>query len=90
MQINKRQEDLSKVFDRTWKANHSDDIKKEKARKKSFIDKMFDIKDIQEENDSKLRPLSESEKLKNRQDNMNGIKELNDRAKLNDIKGKFN
>ena len=26
MQINNRQEDLTKVFDRTWKANHNDDV----------------------------------------------------------------
>lgn len=40
-----RQEDLSKVFDRTWKANHSDMVTRERKREISFINKMFNVND---------------------------------------------
>ena len=31
-----RNEDLTKVFDRTWKANHNNDVKEARAKEKSF------------------------------------------------------
>lgn len=36
-----RQDDLSVVFDKMWKANHSDDVKKMREKEKDFTDKMF-------------------------------------------------
>ena len=36
-----RQEDLSKVFDRTWAANHNDVAKRGRERERAFMDKMF-------------------------------------------------
>ena len=44
--INGRGEDLSKVFDRTWKANHNDVAKREKEREKAFMNKMFTNKNL--------------------------------------------
>ena len=38
---NGRQEDLMKVFDRTWKANHNDVAKRGREKEKVFMDKMF-------------------------------------------------
>lgn len=36
-----RQEDLTKVFDKRWKANHNDDVKKARDKEKDFMNKMF-------------------------------------------------
>lgn len=38
---NGRQEDLMKVFDKTWKANHNDVAKRGREKQKKFMDKMF-------------------------------------------------
>lgn len=40
-----RNEDLTKVFDRTWKANHNNDVKEARAKEKKFWDKMFNVKE---------------------------------------------
>ena len=34
-----RNEDLTKVFDRTWKANHNNDVKEARSREKQFWNK---------------------------------------------------
>lgn len=39
-----RQEDLIKVFDKRWKANHNDDVKNAKEKEKKFMNKMFNNK----------------------------------------------
>ena len=88
MQINSRQEDLMKVFDRTWKANHNDDIKNAKEDEKKFIDKLFNVKPSIEENNT-LKPLTPEEKLNNLQKNINSMNKVNNQSKINNIKGKF-
>ena len=40
-----RQEDLSKVFDRTWTANHNDVAKRGRERERKFMNRMFGRKD---------------------------------------------
>ena len=42
-----RQEDLSKVFDRTWNANHNDVSKRGREREAKFINKMFQTNSFQ-------------------------------------------
>ena len=36
-----RQEDLTKVFDKTWQANHNDVAKKGREKEKEFMSRMF-------------------------------------------------
>ena len=36
-----RNEDLTKVFDRTWKANHNNGVKEARDREKKFWNKML-------------------------------------------------
>ena len=86
MQINNKLEDLTKVFDRTWKANHNDDVKKSKEKEKDFIDKMFNVKKVLESNNV---DNSSSSQINNLQKNMNSMNSFNNHNKLNDIKGKF-
>ena len=88
MQINDRLEDLTKVFDRTWKANHNDDVKKARKKEKKFIDRLFNIKPLKEEENYK-KPLSPNEQVNNLQKNINGMNSFNTQTRLNNLKGKF-
>ncbi len=77
--INGRQEDLSKVFDRTWKANHNDVAKRGREREKAFMNMMFGNKS---QSNGFLIPGKRAETLHNnmnnafmaqRQNNLNNI-----------------
>lgn len=89
MQINNRGEDLTKVFDRTWKANHNDDVKNAREKEKNFIDKLFNVKKGAERKINN-RPLTPNEQVGNLQRNMNGMNNFNNQTRINNIKGKFN
>ena len=78
--INGRQEDLSKVFDRTWKANHNDVAKRGREREKAFMNKMFG--NTSNNGNKNLTPGQRAETLHNnmnnafigqRQNNLNNI-----------------
>lgn len=80
--INGRQEDLSKVFDRTWNANHNDVAKRGKEKEKRFMDKMFNTNSMQGNVNSAMTPGQRAEALHNnmnsafngqRQNNINNI-----------------
>ena len=88
MQIYNRQKDLSEVFDETWRANHNDDIKKARTKEKEFMNKMFDVKKKQVNNNFGL-PTNQQQ-LQRRQDNINSMNNFNNQTKLNNIKGRFN
>ena len=49
-----RNEDLTKVFDRTWKANHNNDVKEVRSREKKFWNKMLNVKDNGNANTRKI------------------------------------
>lgn len=89
MQIHNRQEDLMTVFDRTWKANHNDDIKKAKEREKKFIDRMFNVKPKRKKRNTP-KPLTQKEQLEQLQKNMAGMNDFNNQTRLNGLRGKFN
>lgn len=91
MQINNRMEDLTKVFDRTWKANHNDDVKKAREKEKNFIDRLFNVKNSKDNNNNNnMKPLTPNEQVGNLQRNINGMNSFNNQTKLNNIRGKFN
>ena len=89
MQINNRMEDLTKVFARTWKANHNDDVKKAREKEKNFIDRLFNVKNSKDNNNN-MKPLTPNERVGNLQRNINGMNSFNNQTKLNNIRGKFN
>jgi len=89
MQINSRKEDLTKVFDRTWKANHNDDVKKAREKEKKFMDKLFNVKTSIEQKDTP-KPMTPNQQVDNLQKNISGMNNFNNQTKLNNIRGKFN
>lgn len=56
--INGRQEDLSKVFDKTWKANHNNVAKIGREKEKKFMNKMY-------------KPLTPGQRVETLHGNMN-------------------
>ena len=82
--INKRVEDLSKVFDRTWKANHNDVAKRAKEQEKHFMDKMFNTKKIN--NSGNITP---GDRVNNLNNNMNSVFHGQRQNNLNNIVKKW-
>ncbi|MGM9881963.1 MAG: hypothetical protein ACI31S_03885 [Bacilli bacterium] len=83
--MNNRQEDLTKVFDRTWNANHNDVAKRGREREKAFVDKMFNVKNKKEEG----RVETPEMKSQNLQKNINGAADFQRRTQINDILKKW-
>ena len=81
-----RQEDLSKVFDRTWKANHNDVAKRGREREKKFMDRMFNTNRMQGNVSRFLTPGQRAENLHN---NMNNAFEGHRQNNLNNIVKKW-
>lgn len=79
-----RQEDLSKVFDRTWNSNHNDVAKRGREREAKFINKMFQTNSFQrkEIEIKKVTPSMKAEALQNRINTASNIEKKN---KLNGI-----
>lgn len=82
--INNRQEDLSKIFDRTWNANHNDVAKKGREREKEFMNKMFGLNKSSRALDN--TPSGQVQRLQNNINNsFNGQRQV----KLNNIVKKW-
>lgn len=82
--INKRQEDLIKVFDRTWKANHNDVARSGREKERKFMDKMFNVR---KSNISK--PLTPGQKAESLHNNMNNAFNGQRQNNLNNIVKKW-
>ena len=80
--INNRQEDLSKVFDRTWKANHNDVAKRGREREKEFMNKMFNSGNIN-------KPLMPGQRAETLHNNMNNAFYGQRRNNINNIVKKW-
>lgn len=81
-----RQEDLSKVFDRTWTANHNDVAKRGREKEKAFINKMFGGSSFSSVRSNIVTPSMRAEKLQRRIDSVNNIERQN---KVNNILKKW-
>lgn len=84
--INGRQEDLTKVFDRTWKANHNDVAKRGREKEKKFMDKMFNTNRMQGSVNRNLTPGQRTDNLHNR---MNSAFEGHRQNNINNIVKKW-
>ena len=79
--FNNRQEDLTKVFDRTWKANHNDDVKIAREKEKKFMDRMFNVK----RKEISTKPLTANQRVETLQGNMNNAFNAQRGNNLNNI-----
>lgn len=82
--LNNRQEDLSKVFDRTWKANHNFASKRGREKEREFKDRMF--KSVGQNINKPLTPGQRAETLHN---NINNAFTGQRKANINNIVKKW-
>lgn len=80
-----RQEDLSKVFDRTWAANHNDVAKRGRERERKFMNKMFGRKDTIEPSNNSNNYLTPGMRADNLQKNINGMGNFERQNRVNNI-----
>lgn len=80
-----RQEDLTKVFDKRWKASHNDDVKRAREKDRDFMNKMFNTN----VNTVNNRPLTPGEVANNLHNNMANANRGINQSKINRIVGKF-
>ena len=67
-----RVEDLTKVFDRTWTANHDDVAKRGREKEREFMNKMFNNNNITKERELNRRtPSMMANNLQNKIDSLN-------------------
>lgn len=81
-----RNEDLTKVFDRTWMANHNDVAKRGREKEKQFMNKMFNTKTINEKEHKVVTPEMQAQNL---QKNIDGANNFQRQIKVNNIVGKW-
>ena len=77
-----RQEDLTKVFDRTWNANHNDVAKRGREKERKFMNRMFNIK---EDNNPQKKIITPGERASNLQNNMNSAASFQKQTQINNI-----
>ena len=82
-----RNEDLTKVFDRTWKANHNNDVKEARSREKKFWNKMLNVKDNSNANTGKI--VTPNMQVDNLQKNINDAANFQKRNNINNIVKKW-
>lgn len=80
-----REEDLTRVFDRRWKANHNDDVKRAREKDRDFMNKMFNVNN----NNNNNRVVTPGEMVKSLHNNMENANRGINQNKINRIVGKF-
>ena len=83
-----RNEDLTKVFDRTWKANHNNDVRDARSREKQFWNKMFNVRD-NSSNTNTGRIVTPNMQVDNLQKNINDAANFQKRNNINNIVKKW-
>lgn len=81
-----RQEDLTKVFDRTWKANHNDVAKRGRKHEKEFMDKMFNTNRSEVKEEKRVTPEMRVQDLNK---NMSGAFNFQKQNNINNIVKKW-
>lgn len=82
-----RVEDLTKVFDRRWTANHNDVAKRGREKEREFMNKMFNNNNITKERE--LNRRTPSMMANNLQNKINNVSNLEKQNKLNNILKKW-
>lgn len=58
MIINNRNEDLSKVFDKNWRVNHSNFVQEKKEKEKDMMNKLYDKREFKNPSSDDLSNLN--------------------------------
>ena len=79
-----RQEDLTKVFDRTWNANHNDVAKRGREKERNFMNRMFNVKDSGS-NNSQSKVLTPGERANSLQKNINSTASFQKQTQISNL-----
>lgn len=90
MEFNKRVQDLTQVFDRTWNTNRNNVERKEFLdHRKDYFKKMHNIPDKTDQRREILRANSVSGRVENLNERMNYMNGSQRMSRMNDLKNKF-
>lgn len=90
MEVNRRVQDVSQVFDRNWNLNNNNKTRKEflDGRKEHFK-RMYNIKDKAERRQEILRANSVNGQVESLNNRMQAMKQGQSRIRMNDFKNNF-
>ena len=88
MEINKRVQDIDKVFDRRWNANQNKANNAVNTRKEHF-NRMFNIKDKQDQRKEILYQNSVEGQVNNLNERMNNMQQANRINRMNNFRNGF-
>lgn len=90
MEFQKRVNDVEKVFDKCWQANHNrENVKQYSEDRKKHFQKMYNIKDKEEHKKEVLEFHSVNGRVKRLEDNMNAANAANKLDKMNSFRNNF-
>lgn len=90
MEFNKRVQDLSQVFDRTWNVNRNNQQRKEfLEHRRDYFNKMHNIPDKNEQRREILQANSVNGRVQNLNERMNNMNSGQRIARMNDLKNGF-
>lgn len=81
-----RQEDLTRVFDRTWNANHNNGVKEAREKEKKFMNRLFNVKEKEQNVAKSITPNMQAQNLQN---NINGATKFQRQSQINGILKKW-
>ena len=90
MEVNKRIQDVSQVFDRNWNLNNNNTTRKEflDSRKEHFK-RMYNIRDKEERRQEILRANSVNGQVESLNNRMQAMNQRQNRVRMNDFKNNF-
>lgn len=90
MEFNKRVQDLSQVFDRTWNVNKNNMERKEFLdHRKDYFKRLHNIPDKNDQRKELLRANSVNGQVQNLNERMNNMNNSQRIARMNDLKNNF-
>jgi len=84
-----RQEDLMKVFDRTYKANHNKNVLNAREREKKFINKMFNVRSKETSDNTQSKVITSGSQANDLQRQINSTSNFQKQVQLNNIMKKW-
>lgn len=90
MEINKRVQDLSQVFEQNWNVNKNNQQRQEflNGRKEHFK-RMYNIRDKEDKRQELLRANSVNGQVENLNERMNAMTSAQNRMRMNNFKNNF-
>lgn len=88
--MNRREQDVSQVFDRQWNVNHNyQEVKKFHENRRKHFSKMYNIPDKEQRKQEILEANSVNGRVKRLEENMRGTEKTVRSFNINEFKNNF-